>query len=211
MKFKIQITCLVIFLLSAHSVFASPEISASFPIRVRVDVTADKDIKGRIESYIKKDLQSLHDVTVTNEDAAWRLGILALSIPGDGDGHLTVLSVTITNPISYQAFSETLKDKYKQMFTNKTGYIDFYIDNWLRVSDEDLAVICSEIVADFNSQYLEQIRQLQLNENVEKNKPLGRSLQNLSLKGFAFPLSIISQPASEALTGSKTLNQPQPD
>ncbi|MEJ2034021.1 MAG: hypothetical protein P8Y63_13520 [Deltaproteobacteria bacterium] len=154
-------------------------------------------------------MQSLHDVTITNEDAAWRLGILALSIPGDA--HLTVLSVTITNPISYQAFSETLKDKYKKMFINKTGYIDFYIDNWLRVSDEDLSVICSEIVKDFDSQYLEQIRQLQLNENVEKSKALGRSLQKFTFMGFPFPLSAISHPASEALIGSKALNQIQSD
>ena len=60
---------------SATGVQASAE---RFSVRVRVEVEADESIKSRILSYVKRELRSLSDVVLTDDNPKYRIEIVGI-------------------------------------------------------------------------------------------------------------------------------------
>jgi len=131
-----------------------------FHAKVQVSVSANDNIKGQVESYIKRELRSLQDVTLVDEGADWELSILAMEVSTKG-GYKSgvIISVVILSPFNNQIVSGMLQEKYKELGTNLTKGLYWYPDHWLRAGPVDqLRSLCVELIADFDSQQLEESR-----------------------------------------------------
>lgn len=127
---------------------------------VKVNVAANDNIKGQIESYIKRELRSLSDVTVVDEEAEWELQIVAME-PATKGGYKTgiILSVVIISRFPNGIMSAVVQEQYKESIKNMTGDLYYYPDHWLRVGDNDaLRTMCFELSAEFDSTHLEPSR-----------------------------------------------------
>jgi thiaminase len=91
-----------------------------------------------------------------------------------------VLSVVILSKFSNQFLSTLVSDSYRKVVEKMTSNLYYYPDHWVRTgSTEDLRKLCSEIVADFDTKYLEESRKthrqlmdiLQKAKQPEENKP----------------------------------------
>lgn len=138
-------------------------LAASNPpdFRVALSVSADESIKGRIESYISRELRALGDVTQTKENSEYDIGIVALkSFSKSGYQTGIVLSITIHYKFDNQFISFSFKEESMEIGLELTSGLYFYPDHWLRIgATEDLKSICSGIVADFDSQILQERRE----------------------------------------------------
>ncbi|WJW76086.1 hypothetical protein QVG61_03055 [Thiohalobacter sp. IOR34] len=131
-----------------------------FSAKVKVTVSADDNIKGQVESYIKRELRSLQDVTLVDEGADWELSILAMEVSTKG-GYTSgvILSVVILSTFNNQMVSGMLQEKYKELGTNLTKGLYLYPDHWLRAgADDQLRSLCIKLIADFDSEKLEESR-----------------------------------------------------
>lgn len=131
-----------------------------FSAKVQVSVSADDNIKGQVESYIKRELRSLQDVTLVDEGADWELSIVAMEVSTkSGYKSGVILSVVILSPFNNQMLSGMLQEKYKEFVTNLTKGLYWYPGHWLRIdSNDQLRSLCVELVADFDSKKLEESR-----------------------------------------------------
>jgi len=131
-----------------------------FFVKVKVSVSADENIKGQVESYIKRELRSLQDVTLVDEGADWELSILALEVSTKG-GYKSgvIISAVILYPFKNQMVSEMFQEKYKEFGTNLTKGLYWGPFHWLRTTSNDkLRSLCVELIADFDSEKLEESR-----------------------------------------------------
>jgi hypothetical protein len=129
---------------------------------VKVSVSADNNIKGQVESYIKRELRSLQDVTLVDEGADWELSILAMEISTkDGYKSGVVISAVILRLFDNQMISVMLQEKYRELGINLTNNLYWYSGHWLRAGSNDkLRSLCVELIAHFDSEELEVGRKL---------------------------------------------------
>ncbi len=131
-----------------------------FSTKVCVMVGAEDYIRGKIDSYIKRELRSLSDVTLVDEGADWKLSILAMepSTRGGGKGGV-VISWVILKPFNNQWLSTLFQDGYKELGLTLTDGLCREEDHLLKVGpSEELRSMCEEMVADFDSDYIEPER-----------------------------------------------------
>jgi len=131
-----------------------------FSATVQVLVSADDNIKGQVESYIKRELRSLQDVTLVDEGADFVLHVVAMEIfTTNGYKRGVVLSVLILSSFNSQSISWILKDEYKELGASLTKDLYRYSEHSLRSgSNDQLRSLCVELIADFDSEKLEEIR-----------------------------------------------------
>jgi len=154
-----------------------------YSARVKVNVSADENISSRIESYIKRELRSLQDVTVVEDNANYEILIIALE-PETISGHKTggiVLSILILEPIDVATLVNVLKI-YNIIYPEKINQAGKIIgaqqpccvhDFRLQTGPaEDLKRLCEEMVADFDSKFLEYGRKTyqELKDKLEKSR-----------------------------------------
>lgn len=170
----------------------------SIHVKVKVNVSGDKAIKNLVESYIKRELRELSDVSVVESNADWIIKIIALeSMNKAGMKVGVVLSTVILKTVvdkdceitatylaklSYQLDQKLKKvpppaksEKYgKQIYElsairwNLLNIAMCLIDGLYEYKDHKLQVgaptdlkhICEEIVADFDTTFLEPQRHL---------------------------------------------------
>jgi hypothetical protein len=158
-QIKFILAILVLFGVSATSVCAESD-RKRFSATVNVSVSASDDIKGQVESYIKRELRSLQDVSLVDEGGEWQLSILAMEVSTKG-GHKSgvILSVVILTPFNNQLISSMFEEEYRDFGTNFTEGLYLYPEHGVRVgSNEELRSLCFELVADFDSKHLEKSR-----------------------------------------------------
>lgn len=122
-----QVLVLLIFMaISYASALAQSRSSPPFSTSVQVSVTAEENIKNQIESYVNRELRSLQDVVLVDQDADSELSILAMEISTVGSQKADVdLSFVILSPFSNEMLSPYLQEQYREFGTDLTmGSID---------------------------------------------------------------------------------------
>jgi hypothetical protein len=143
----------IVFCLVSISFAAEPEIPKP-KFHVKVIVGGNENIKELVTSCIQRELRSLQDVEIVNSQQEWELKILAMEILTKGLHQAgIIMSVVILDKV--HAYYK--KHRYK---TNPGEFYFYsYTDNWLQVSTmKDLKNLCAKIVADFDTEYLENDR-----------------------------------------------------
>lgn len=152
----------ILLLVFSTSVIAQSGSRAPFSAKVQLSVSANENIKGQIESYINRELRSLHDVVLVDEDADWELSLLALepSVGGHKSGAIA-LSLVVLTPFSNGVLSGMFQEEAEDMGALVTEGLYSYPDHYLRVGPEDeLREMCAGLVADFDSDLIEKRRKL---------------------------------------------------
>lgn len=153
---------------------SSPKIEKSFRLKVRIDVTADNDIKNSVSSYLNRELRSLGDVDIVDNDYHWALSILAVQLTTIGGYKSGVaISTVILTPFTNAVFVGLFKPEYRDGGLALTSNLFQYPDQWLNVGQTDaLQNLCKEVIAQFDTKYLEEQRKSyrSFKEFLEKQK-----------------------------------------
>ena len=123
---------------------------------VSISVSADKNIENKIKSYIGRELRSLGDVVITDENPDWILDIAAIEIKNKNN-FLTgiALSEVILKPFRNKLIKHLVSSKAKKEVDIMTSDLYFFETHSLRLGTPDgLRDICNSIVADFDSNKL---------------------------------------------------------
>jgi hypothetical protein len=168
---RIHITVLIASVLLFSS---SPGIAADYSFRVAVIVSAKGNIKNLITSYVTRELRSLSDVVIVENNPQWVLAIVAFELRTKGGEKTGVaFSTVVLEPFNNNMLKTLLQEKYKDSGFSLTSNLYKFQAQWLQVgSESDIRSICSGIVADFDGEHLEKRRKLfqQIKELSEKKK-----------------------------------------
>lgn len=155
---RIKIPIIFFILLYPFTCFATglPPFSA----RVSVVVSADNNIKPKVESYIDRELRSLGDVVVTDDNPDWILNIVALESKTKGGYESgVVLSVVALKSFDKEAVMSTVSARNKGWVSDAISNLHEFSSHSLRIgAPEELRSICSGIVADFDTKFLQPQR-----------------------------------------------------
>jgi len=148
--------------------------------RVSVSISANDNIKGQIESYISRELRSLGDVIVTDDNPDWVLHIVALEPTSKGGNKVgIILSVVITRPFKSNGLNVLLivlrevKKNEREILSSMTADLNSIASHEIRVgSPEDLRNMCNSIVADFDTDQIKPFREswLEMQDIVKQNE-----------------------------------------
>lgn len=142
--------------------------------RVKLDITADKAIEGRVNSYISRELRSIGDVVVVDNKYDYEISLVCTEVVNKGGESIGVtFSVYIGRRFKPEHLINYWLNFYPSVDTNFTKSIIIEI-NTRNVSSpehhsviignkEDLRTICENIVAIFDSEILEPNRLYQQN------------------------------------------------
>lgn len=150
----------IVLIISGNPARADLGNARQFSAKVQVSISADESIKSQVDSYIKRELRSLQDVTLVDEGADWELNIIAMEVSTKaGYKSGIVLSVIIISPFKNQIVSEMFQEKYKDFGATLTKDLYRHPDHWLRAGPNDqLRSLCVELIADFDSKIIEEVR-----------------------------------------------------
>jgi len=168
---------LALFCLCVASSPAVAEDLQTFSGRVQVLVSASDSIKGKIESYLSRELRSLGDIVVTDDNPRWILSVVALEAESKGGFKTGVdLSVVILESFNNQYVVNVTPEKSKKLVSVMTSSLYSYTGHWLRVgAPEDLRSMCNGIIADFDSSELKKARdiwQIMIDSQKSKKKKI---------------------------------------
>jgi hypothetical protein len=151
------------------------------PTRVHLLVQAEKDLKSELERCLKRQLQSVRDVVITDNRPKWEISLVALRT--GPKGHETVLSISVV--ISSPLFVESLKPAPGPPMATGLPFseipkrqplLGLTEKQWeslaLRIQDindvqthllytgnpNDVKALSQKIIADFDREYLEPSR-----------------------------------------------------
>jgi len=133
--------------------------------RVSVKVKADEGVAGRIESYVKRELRKLGDVIVTDSTPDWEILILAIEMKTEDIKLGVAMSIVILQHYRDNIALHVLEKE--KVDSNLIDYIkadyrrlSMFKKQVLRFSTYDgLEETCEDIVANFDTEYLEPGRQ----------------------------------------------------
>jgi len=141
--------------------FPTAQESPKFKARVRVSVTASESIKGTVTSYINRELRSLQDVELVDRDEEYELKIMAMEL-SDAGGYNFAIALSAVSLIKFpnQLLSNVVPNSYKEAIVKLTSGLYYYPIQWLITGPtRDLRKLCSDVVATFDTESLEEGRQ----------------------------------------------------
>lgn len=153
-----------------------------FQARVKIDVSADENIKEEVQSYLARELRSLNDVIIVDENPEWELSIIAMELSTkEGYKKGIGFSIVILKPFNFNhRFVEILKTLFGESISDKVELIDSltyhvysYEGHWLQTGPTDgLKSICQKIVVNFDSNHLEKSRKFyqQMTDSMKNQK-----------------------------------------
>jgi len=130
--------------------------------RIHVGVGGDPNITSLITSYITRELRSIGDIVVVDSKPDYKLIIVVIEDKTTSGKKIGFsLAMTILEYYREDAFMFMLKERWKDPFRFIMADLCVY-KNLLVMSgsDKDLRSTCSEIVANFDNEYLEPSRKL---------------------------------------------------
>lgn len=136
--------------------------SDSKVFRIYVEVDGDPNITSLITSYITRELRSIGDIVVVDSKPEYKLIIAAVETKTTGGEKLGFsLAIVILEYYPEDIYSYMLKEEDKDSFRSIMADICFF-KRLLVMSGpyRSLRSICSEIVAEFDNEYLEPSRKL---------------------------------------------------
>lgn len=128
--------------------------------RVKVTVSASESIKDSVSSYLNRELRSLNDVEVVNDNPDWEISVVAMELKTVGGYKNGIaLSTVIVTPFNNQSLSGFFQPKFKTTGLQMTSGLSWYPDQWLNVgSADDLQKQCKDIITNFDVTTLEESR-----------------------------------------------------
>lgn len=145
-----------------------------YSARVQVEVHAGEQT-STIASYLKRELRSLGDVEIVENNSEWLIRIRAEELlyeNGVKAGAIAV-STVIVRPFDNRSFSRFLQPKYKDVGSYFTsGLVSFYGQKLMLGPTSNLQEVCRNIIADFDSGILDGERKnfRTLQESLKKTK-----------------------------------------
>jgi len=125
--------------------------------------------KGEVASSLRRELRSLGDVVIADENPDYELNVfgMEMELRGDRSPRGVILSIVILRPFNKESCLRSLERLGKlspdqvKIFRNYTDYLYFfYGDHWLSTcGPEELKGTCQRIVAKFDSQEFEPLRE----------------------------------------------------
>jgi len=161
-----------------------------YTTKVRLDIAANEEIKNEVYSYLSRELRSLGDAKLVEDNPDWTIKVIALQIKTKaGYKSGITLSVVITKRLSEQAILKEGLEAARQekllldelisepdsrnsesllsmasFWHNRLEYLanlNTIHAHWLMVGDtKDLQHLCQGIVADFDAEHLKTDRKM---------------------------------------------------
>lgn len=142
-----------------------PKEPPKFSARVKVSVGGDEEIRNSVTSYIKRELRSLGDVEIVDENEQWLLSILAMYAKVKPSGKKTglILSVVVLQKKEPEFFEfliggddDLKKKRTAQHLASYYCHFDGHsVATWPLDSMKEG---CADIVTDFDVKSLEPMR-----------------------------------------------------
>jgi hypothetical protein len=155
-----------------YFVFSVTPIYGQQTYRINLEISADEKIQSKVESFVARELRSLGDVAQTSEYADYQISVVALilhTLSGQETG--IAISVCINQSFYNGFLSHLFKDDVRSLGMQSTEGTVYFVSHWLRSGGtDDLQSICTGIVADFDSQFLQPRRKQDQKMNDMKNK-----------------------------------------
>jgi hypothetical protein len=126
-------------------------------IRVKVVVSGMEDLENIIASNIKKELVSLSDVVVVDDNAEYLISLVAGEIAFINRRTAGVaLSVVLMEHFDNSFIADIIQDDKKSAVQSETSNLYKFKGHWFQVGAyKAIMTLCAEIVADINSHHFE--------------------------------------------------------
>jgi len=147
------LTSIAVLSLSAH---AADNSKPRFPVKAKVSVLGSESIKSSVSSYLNRELRSLNDVELVDDDYEWEIRICAIEIKMQtGQKAGFALSSVIIQTFYNRPLSLWVKPRHLDYVLDLTSGLSYYPIQRLRVGGpEDLQEMCKDVIADFDTQRL---------------------------------------------------------
>jgi hypothetical protein len=171
------LTPLIIVITFTLGIIGHPQEKSAYRFQVYVSVTIDDDesLKPLIESYIKRGLRSLQDVDIVYTPNPGHHEIAVVVLEGvTKSGHKTgsiVLAVNFREQFDNRVIAQHVKSKeiWDTYLNPLTSRLFFAPTLWIvRGERADLQGMCEDLVANFDTEHLEPIRE-HIRTSKEKN------------------------------------------
>ena len=131
-----------------------------FSAKVSVSVYGEESIKNSVSSFLIRELRSLGDVEIVDNNHGWELQVVAIeTVNAVGNKTGFVLSTLIIVPFHNKEMRELFKPEDQDFGIEITsGLIKYPKQHWISLGGlKDLQDRCKRIIADFDSKCLEEI------------------------------------------------------
>jgi hypothetical protein len=154
---------------------------AQAPFRVKLSLTAPDSLKAQITSYLSRELRSLHDVVIVEQNHEYELVIIVVDL-GTTEAYKIGIAISsvVLLPFDISEFTDKLVGKLLTSFAQHLELTnigkdtiertkDIYStlplyqvgDHQLRVASVNtLKSSCEDIIVDFDSRHLKLVRQM---------------------------------------------------
>jgi len=139
---------------------AAPEVPKALRMPVKITVKGDESVTNSVNKYLKRELESLSDVDIVDNNFRFQLSVLAMEIEFAGFYKTgVVLSSVILIPFDNSVLAYKFRPENKNEGLQLTSHLFLEQDHWLNMgSPGDVEDICKKVVAKFDSQYLQPYR-----------------------------------------------------
>ena len=161
---KILFRCSLCVLFTTAALAAGRPWSAS----VAVKVSAQPELKSQVESYMKRELRALRDVSLVEDQdhADYCISIVAIQLSNRTSSNLGyALSTVVSTPFQAETFSLIVSaaggntNMLSTWSTNSTALVTIH-GHLVRIAPQDgLKRTCEELAAHIDSEYFEHDRQ----------------------------------------------------
>jgi len=140
--------------------YAADTPNPRFSAKVKVSVGGEESIKSSVSSYLNRELRSLGDVEIVDDNYEWAINITALEnkIVGGKKSGFTIAAIFIQS-FNNQLLRELVEPKHQDFVIKMTSGLSYYPDGWVVIGGpESLQELCKKIIADFDTECLEKVR-----------------------------------------------------
>lgn len=153
---------IIFFAIIAFSVeaYSADTSTMNFIARVKVTVAASDNVMDTVSSYMKRELLSLNDVELVDDNPEWEINVMALELRTVGGYKVGVaVSTVIISHYNNQLLADFFQQKFKDTGLEMTSQLYLHPEHRLNIGlPDDLNKICRDIVGDFDTKYLEESR-----------------------------------------------------
>jgi len=112
--------------------------------RGRVNFSGPDNIKGSVSRYLNRELRSLNDVEIVENDPEWIIYMVAVELKTVGGYKSGVaISTVIVQPFDNQLLSGLFQPKFKDIGLELTSGLTWYSGGWLSVSPQITCRTCA--------------------------------------------------------------------
>jgi hypothetical protein len=147
--------------------------------KVDLSLTAVESISTKISSYIKRELRSLNDVEIDEENPSWVISIVAQPIKVGQNSVGVAISTVIIESFESYGLNDFVIYELRDHFDSVTSKFYILKNQYIQTGGEEhLKRMCEGIVADFDNDYLEPTRKFRREKKKLKKELKSKKQQN---------------------------------